>query len=135
MCIRVLYWYYLYINHPGVSRLAKTIQDVCYWKGLVAQVELHAKPCKMCQHFKKRNTIYGHLSPTYIVELKPWYTVHVDMIGPYSKSTIQQQTSGAIINNIVSLTCMNMINPATGWFEIVGVLTYELDEVTGGNDE
>ena len=28
-----------------------------------------------------------------------------------------------------------MINPAIGWFEIVKVPTYGLDEVMGGNDD
>ena len=30
---------------------------------------------------------------------------------------------------------MSMIDPAKGWFEIVEVPTFDLDEVTGGNDE
>ena len=30
---------------------------------------------------------------------------------------------------------MKMINPAIGWFEIVKVPTFDLDEVTGVNDE
>ena len=30
---------------------------------------------------------------------------------------------------------MKMIGPATGWFEIVKVTMYDLDEVKGGNDE
>ena len=30
---------------------------------------------------------------------------------------------------------MAMIYPDTGWFEIFEVLTYDLSEVTGGNDE
>ena len=30
---------------------------------------------------------------------------------------------------------MTMIKPTTGWFEIVEIPTYELNEVTGGNDE
>ena len=34
-----------------------------------------------------------------------------------------------------SLTCMTMIDPVTGWFEIVKILTFDLDEVTAGNDE
>ena len=59
--------------------------------------------------------------------------MHVDLIGTYIKSIKQQQPGGAIINNDVSLACMTMINPATGWFEIVLVPTYNLDEVTGGN--
>ena len=30
---------------------------------------------------------------------------------------------------------MKMIDPSTGWYEIVVVPTYDLNEVTGGNDE
>ena len=30
---------------------------------------------------------------------------------------------------------MTMIDPATGWFEIVEIPTFNLDEVTAGNDE
>ena len=30
---------------------------------------------------------------------------------------------------------MKMIDPAKGWFEIVKVPMYDLDEVTGSNDE
>ena len=30
---------------------------------------------------------------------------------------------------------MTMIYPSTGWFEIVEIPTYDLDEVMGGNDE
>ena len=61
--------------------------------------------------------------------------VHVDLIGPYSKSIRQQDMGGAIIKNNISLTCMKTIYPSTGWFEIYKVLTYDLDDVTGGNDE
>ena len=39
----VLDWYYFYLNHSGGSRLTKTTQYVCYWKGLVMQAELFAK--------------------------------------------------------------------------------------------
>ena len=30
---------------------------------------------------------------------------------------------------------MTMIEPETGWFEIVEIPTFNLDEVTAGNDE
>ena len=30
---------------------------------------------------------------------------------------------------------MTVIDPATGWFGIVEIPTYDLDEVTAGNDE
>ena len=59
--------------------------------------------------------------------------MHVDLIVPYSKSIIKQQPGGAIIIKNVSLTCMTMIDPATGWFKIVEIPTYDIDDVTSGN--
>ena len=61
--------------------------------------------------------------------------MHVDLIGPNSKSIIKHQQGGSIIKNNCSLACMKMIDRATSWFEIIKVPTYDLDEVTGGNDE
>ena len=133
--IRVLYWYHLYINHPGGSILAKTILELCYWKGLVTQAELFAKTCNICQQFKNRNTLYVHLPPNNIVELKPWYTVHVDLIVPYINSIRQQQLGRTVILNNSSLTYMMMIDPATGWFVIAKIPTFDLERVALGNDE
>ena len=131
---RVVDLYHLYINHPGGSRLSKTIRDVCYWKVLVAQADMFSKMCKTCQQFKKRKTIYGHLPPKNIAELKMWDTVHVDLIGSYNKSTRQQQPGITVIWNNYSLTCMNKIDPTTGWFEIVEIPMFDLEEVTICND-
>ena len=61
--------------------------------------------------------------------------MHVDLIVPFSKSIIQHQTDSGIIKNNVSLACMKMIDAATGWFEIVEIPMYKLDEVTGSNVE
>ena len=89
-------------------------------------MELFAKRCKIFQQFKKRNTLYGHLQPNNTAELKPWDLVHVDLIGPYRKSIIQHQPGGAVISNNASLTCMTMIYPATGWFDIVEIPRFDL---------
>ena len=51
----------------------------------------------MCQWFKNRKTLYGRLQPKKTAELKSWDSVHVDLIGPYSKSIRQHKTGGAII--------------------------------------
>ena len=132
---RVIDWYHFYLNHPDGSILAKTIREVCYWNGLVTQAELFAKTCKICQQLKKRKTLYGNLPPKIIAELKPWDAVHVDPVGPYSKSIRQQQSCGTAIRNNYSLTCMTMIDPSAGWFKIVEISTFNLEEVTLGNDE
>ena len=60
--------------------------------------------------------------------------VHVDMTGPYSNSIRQQQPGGTVVRNNSSLTCMTMIDPATGWFYIVEIPMFDLEEVTIGND-
>ena len=60
--------------------------------------------------------------------------VHVDLIGPYSKSIIQQHLCGAIFNNNFSLAFMTIIDLTTDWFEIIEMPTYDLDEVTNSND-
>ena len=108
---RVLDWYHFYLSHPGGSRLAKTILEVCYWKGLVTQAEMFANTCNDCQQFTKRKTLYGHLSPNNISELKPWDLVHVELIGPYSKTIRKQHPGGDIIRMNTSLTWMAMIDP------------------------
>ena len=53
----------------------------------------------ICQQFKKRNILYGRLTPNNIAELKPWGMVHVDLVGTYSMSIRQQNPGGATINN------------------------------------
>ena len=135
LCRRVLDWYHFYLNHLGGSRLAKTVQEFCYCKSLVTQAHLLTKTWKNCQQFKERKNIYGHMPPNNIAGLKPWDLVHVDLIGPNSNSIRQQQTGGTIIWNNYSLNWMTIIDPSTGWFEIVEILTFEINEVTAGNDE
>ena len=75
-------------------------------------------PFKVCQQFKKINTLYGSLQPSNIAELKNWGTVHVDLIGTYRKSIINQQTVGATIKSDVSLTYMKMIDPQRVGFKL-----------------
>ena len=125
---RVIDWYHFYLNHPGGNRLAKTIWEVCYWKGIVTQADLFAKMCKTCQRFKNRKTLYGHLPPNNIAELKPWYLVHVDLIGSYSNSIRQQKPGRILIQKNDSITCMMMIDLDTGWFEIFEIPMFDLKD-------
>ena len=99
------------------------------------KADMFYKTFKICQKFNKRNTLYVHMLPMNVSELKHWDLVHINLRGPYSNSIRQQHPSGAIIWKNSSLDCMTMINPATGWFNIVKIPTFDLDEVTEGNDE
>ena len=81
------------------------------------QAEMFAKICNTCQQFKKRRTLDGNLPPKNIAELKPWDSVHVYLIGTYSMSIRQQQPGIAITRNNSSMTCMKMVDSATGSFK------------------
>ena len=51
------------------------------------------------------------------------------MVGSYSRSIIQQQAGGVVIKNYVNLNCTTIIDSITGWFKIVKVPCFGLDEV------
>ena len=55
------------------------------------------------------------------------------MIGPYAASIRQQRPCGKIINKYLSLTCVAIINPATGRFKISEVPFSNLEEARKGN--
>ena len=74
------------------------------------------------------------MPPKNIAELKIQDLVHIYLICPYINSIRQQQPGGAIISKNASLTCMTMIDPATGWLEMVEIPKFDLDEVTTGKD-
>ena len=60
--------------------------------------------------------------------------VHVDLIGSYINIIRQPNTVENTTRNNVSRTCMTIIDSAAGWFEVVKLTTFDLDEVTGGNN-
>ena len=57
------------------------------------------------------------------------------MIGPYRSYIIQQKKGKNTIKDNISITCIKIIEPTTGWFEISEVSMFDLDDVMGGNDE
>ena len=61
--------------------------------------------------------------------------MHINLIGPYSDSIRKHYPGGLIIKKDVILTCMIMINPATGWFKLSEVPCFDLNEVAIVNNE
>ena len=132
---RTLEWYHHFLNHPGGDRLYHTLNTVCYWKGMSTQAAAFCKRCDECQRHKPRKRKYGKLPARSVGELVPWQTVHTDLIGPYAITAKQFQTDGSIIDKEFSLTCMTMIDPVTGWFEIVEIPSYIVDDVKNKNQQ
>jgi hypothetical protein len=106
----VVTWYHHYLMHPGHTRLEETIAASMYWRSLRSDVRNHVKKCRSCQLGKKRKRHYGRLPPKE-AETTPWKSVCVDLIGPY--------TIKAKDDTVLDFMCLTMIDPATGWFEIV----------------
>ena len=107
---RVVQWYHHYLQHPGHTRLEETLKSVMYWHSMRTQIRKYTSKCVRCQKGKKTTRKYGSV-PAKIAETVPWKSVCVDLIGPY---TLKGQDG-----TIIDFMCLTMIDPATGWFEII----------------
>ena len=106
-------WYHAVLCHPGETRTELTIRQHFYWKNLRDDVVNHCKKCERCQITKRKTIKYGHV-PEKEAETEPWDKLCVDLIGPYK---VPQPKGKAPI----TLWCLTMIDPATGWFEIAAI--------------
>ena len=132
---RTIEWYHHYLNHPGGDRLYKTIAKIGYWKGMTSQCSTFCQKCLDCQKFKSRKRKYGHIPPKNVGTLIPWETVHVDLIGLYSLTTRQYQSDGLVQSKTLQLTCMTMLDPILGWFEIAELLSYIVEDIKNNDKE
>lgn len=117
---RIMNWYHEHLMHPGITRMIKTIRQHFTWPGLNDEVEKLCKTCKTCQLTKKTKKKYGHLPPKE-AEVIPWDTLCIDLVGPY---TVKEKGKEKWL-----LHCLTMIDPATGWFEIVEIPGKRADDV------
>ena len=111
-------WYHHYLQHPGTAHLEETLCAAMYWKGLRHTVHTYVKKCHKCQVNERRQQKYGKL-PTKLVVSKPWETLCMDLIGPY---TLKGKDSTEI-----DFMCVTMIDPAISWLEIVELPVTELN--------
>ena len=92
-------------------RTTATIIQHLIWPGLHEDVESYVSKCAACQLYKGQKKKYGQL-PLKDVEVQPWKTLCVDLIGPY---TVRNK------KGTQSLHAMTMFDPATSWFEVVEI--------------
>jgi hypothetical protein len=107
---KVVSWYHNILCHAGETRTEQTIRQQFWWPNLRDTVHELCSKCDTCQRTKRTSKKYGHL-PVKEAEADPWEVLCVDLIGPY---TIKR--SGKARN--LTLWCVTMIDPATGWFEM-----------------
>ena len=94
LCRHMINWYHHFLCHPGGDRLAKTLNQVCEWKGMTNQCKDFCKKCKVCQKYKSRSRKYGRLPPKKVNPITPWQTVHVNLVGPYKASVTHNELGG-----------------------------------------
>ena len=111
---RIVAWVHQYLVHPGQERMEKTIGQLFTWPNMRNSIRNYVKSCRQCQLCKAPTKKWGHLPAKQAEESIPWNRVNVDLIGPYTvkpKGTHKPKT----------LRAMTMIDPATGWFEVVQI--------------
>ena len=123
---RVVEWYHTFLCHPGETRTEQTIRQHFTFKGLKPMVHDVCSKCSICQKSKKHTKKYG-LLPEKEAEANPWEVLCVDLIGPY---TVTKNRSEKL-----TLWCCTMIDPATGWVEIVEIDTKSADNIINVVDQ
>lgn len=126
---RAVEWYHTTLMHPGETRTEATIAQHFYWKGLRNTVLRVCKACDTCQRTKVSTIKYGQLPPKPRPEIVPWHTLCIDLIGPYKVgediTAMRKDKNGerkrVVIKKAPILWCLTMIDPATGWLEIVRI--------------
>ena len=106
----VIEWYHTTLCHPGIHRTEETIRQHLWWSTMRNDIGKYLKKCKTCQKHKKTYKQYGKL-PEKVVEDIPWQRLCVDLIGPWKLKRND--------NKIITLRALTLIDPATGWFEMI----------------
>jgi hypothetical protein len=119
-------WYHGLLMHPGETRTEATMSQHFTWKGMRNTIVKVCKKCDACAHAKKRLVKRGILPPKK-AEVIPWETLCIDLIGPYEIPAPDKSKKRPA--NAITLHCLTMIDPATGWFEIAEISNKGSDEI------
>jgi len=108
-------WHHLTLMHPGEKRLELTTAQHHTWIGLCTTCISACKRCANCAVCKKQDKKCGLLPPKPTPEIIPWHTSCVDLVGPYKFGNPEKPETH------IEFHCMTMIDPATGFFDMVDV--------------
>ncbi len=109
---RATEWYHQHLMHPGETRMELTIGAHFHWRNMRDTIQRVCRACVTCKQHKKRTLNKGIL-PAKKAEVIPWHTLCIDLIGPYTIGKTKQHKT--------ELWALTMIDPATGWFDIVQI--------------
>ena len=112
LCARTLQWYHHYLQHPGISRLKETTNTVMYWPSIRPNVKRLVKSWKHCQMGKQPKRMWSKV-PRRISNQVLWRKVCVNLSDPYPLKGRD--------GKIMDCMCLTIIDPAIGWFEMIGL--------------
>jgi RNase H-like domain found in reverse transcriptase/Integrase zinc binding domain len=120
---KAVQYYHAILCHPGQTRTELTMAQHYTWVGMRNTVRQVCEHCGSCQlHKAKVQRSFGHLPPKKAEE-GPWETLCINLIGPYLiKGQTQKQQDPDL-----TLHCLTMIDPVTGWFEIAEIPAKQAD--------
>ena len=130
--VKAVEWYHNVLLHPGETRTELTMAQHFYWTGMRETITSVCKKCEDCQVSRKKYRKLGKL-PIKQPDVEPWKTLCIDLIGPYTFGQPEVKNKAGKItreSTEVTLHCLTMIDPATGWFEIAEVPKASADEVS-----
>ena len=117
---RLMQWYHTMLLHPGSTRLYNTLHQHFTWPNMDKDIQQYCKTCPTCQKAKRGLRGYGKV-PLKDVETQPWKDVCLDLSGPWTANVRQEDGS----ERQVDFHALTMIDPFTGWPEIVPIYTKE----------
>ena len=102
-------WYHLVLGHCGGTSLYNTISRTFYLKGL--QQKAKSLNCAVYQLNRPTDIQYGHL-PERQADLVLWFSVAVDLIGPWKSNA----------RNIeIEFNALTCIDPVTNLVELIRI--------------
>jgi Integrase zinc binding domain len=110
--------YHEHLLHPKETRLELMLKQHFTFIGLKPMCVKVCKACNICRTLKANQKKYSEVPPKVEQELIQWHMLCIDLIGPYSFGDKEKEPK-----KFIQLHCMTMIDPVTGWFEIVKVPT------------
>mgnify|MGYP003331710574 CR=1 FL=1 len=123
----VIEWYHTVLCHPGHTRMEETIWQHFYWSSMREDIRQAVKKCHICQTTKQASSNFGHI-PLKQNKGQPWETLCVDLIGPYKIPRKGSDKNGKKKKDL-TLWCVTMIDPVTGWFEMAKIKTKSADVI------
>jgi len=117
---RLIHWYHAILVHPGAERLHSTLDRFFTWPKMRDDIKRYTRECHACQLGKRGQRGRGHV-PIKDVERTPWEDAAVDLSGPW-KTTIDSKD--------VSFHTFTIIDPFTGWVEILPIKNKGADNIS-----